>query len=297
MASAVKSLTLPASSDADFRTGSVLFVGNATVLIRYAGFCLLTDPNFLRRGERAHLGYGLRSERLTDPAFELERLPRLDLCLLSHLHEDHFDRRVALQLDRDLPIVTTVQAAATLAGRGFARVVPLAPWESLQVDKGGARLRITAMPARHGPRLVSRLLPAVNGSLLEFVENQSRQTRYRLYISGDTVAVDELRPIASRFPDIDLALLHLGGARLRGLLVSMDAEQGVRLLRLLAPRRAIPIHYNDYAIFKSPLSDFERRAKEAGLRDAVTFLAHGETYVFAGRQPRARAEPQPQSPG
>lgn len=41
-----------------------------------------------------------------------------------------------------------------------------------------------------------------------------------------------------------------------GRLVSMDARQGVQILRLIRPRTAIPIHYNDYIVFKSPLADF-----------------------------------------
>jgi hypothetical protein len=43
---------------------------------------------------------------------------------------------------------------------------------------------------------------------------------------------------------------------------------------------AIPIHYNDYEAFKSPLEDFERAINEAGLEDRVHYLAHGDTYGF-----------------
>src|SRR6478609_1186018 len=41
-----------------------------------------------------------------------------------------------------------------------------------------------------------------------------------------------------------------------GLTVTMDAEQGVELMRTVRPQLAIPIHYDDYEAFKSPLSDF-----------------------------------------
>ena len=40
------------------------FGGNATALLRIGGFTLLTDPNFLHRGQRAYLGYGLSTTRL-----------------------------------------------------------------------------------------------------------------------------------------------------------------------------------------------------------------------------------------
>ena len=65
-------------ASADFSTGSVFFVGTATVILRYAGFTILTDPNFLHASDHAHLGYGLTAQRLTDPALEIEDLPPLD---------------------------------------------------------------------------------------------------------------------------------------------------------------------------------------------------------------------------
>lgn len=57
-------LTLPAASENGngLATGSITFVGNATVIIRYGGLTILTDPNFLHRGDHVHLGYGLTSE-------------------------------------------------------------------------------------------------------------------------------------------------------------------------------------------------------------------------------------------
>ena len=105
-----KSLVLPAggaaaTSSSGFESGSIFFVGTATVIIRYAGFTILTDPNFLHKGDHVHLGYGLTSERLTNPAIDIEELPPLDLCVLSHMHEDHFDRLVEEKLDKALPIV------------------------------------------------------------------------------------------------------------------------------------------------------------------------------------------------
>src|SRR6476659_6244762 len=52
--------------------GSVQFIGTATVIIRYQGLTILTDPNFLHRGDHVHLGYGMHSERLTEPAISFE---------------------------------------------------------------------------------------------------------------------------------------------------------------------------------------------------------------------------------
>jgi L-ascorbate metabolism protein UlaG (beta-lactamase superfamily) len=198
--------------------------------------------------------------------------------LLSHFHGDHFDQVAERDLDRALPIVTTPQSANDLEERGFANCIPLEVWESLSVEKGSAKLRITATPARHGPPLVDLVLPDVMGSVLDVTRADGSASR--IYITGDTLVIDELREIPRRFPDIDIALLHLGGTRVLGILVSMDAKQGVEAMRIVDPALAIPIHYNDYDVFTSPLSDFQDEVRAAGLEDRVHYLSHGETYTF-----------------
>jgi len=140
------------------------------------------------------------------------------------------------------------------------------------------QLRITSMPGRHGPPLANLLLPEVMGSMLEFESPGTRP--FRLYLTGDTLIIDDLKEIPRRYPDVDLALLHLGGTRVLGLLVTMDAKQGIEMLRIVRPHRAIPIHYNDYDVFTSPLSDFQREVRAAGMQDRVEYLTHGESYRF-----------------
>jgi L-ascorbate metabolism protein UlaG (beta-lactamase superfamily) len=177
-------LDLPAGLAATATGGSAQFIGTATVLLRYGALTILTDPNFLHKGDHVHLGYGLHSQRLTDPAIEFDHLPPIDLVILSHMHEDHFDKLVQQKLKRDL------------------------------------------------------------------------------------------------------ALLHLGGTRILGVVkVTMDGKDGVRMLQLVAPHHAIPIHYDDYDVFKSPLSDFQREVASAGLSGKVTYLNRGDTYQFVPALP------------
>ena len=171
------------------REGSILFIGTAPVLIRYAGITILTDPNFLHRGERVHRGYGLHATRRTEPALTLDALPDVEVVLLSHMHEDHFDRRVSERLDHRLPIVTTGHAAAILRRRGFSSAHALPTWRALQVDRGATNVRITSVPARHGPAYVHRLLPPTMGSIVDF-ETPGR--KFRMYVSGDTLPFEGL---------------------------------------------------------------------------------------------------------
>jgi L-ascorbate metabolism protein UlaG (beta-lactamase superfamily) len=275
-----KIIVLPTKGEKpDLENGSIFFIGTATVILRYAGFTILTDPNFLHQGEEVHLHYGIKSPRLTNPAIEIEDLPPLDLIVLSHMHDDHFDRVAAQKLDKNIPIVTTHEATVELKQKGFNSTHSLNTWETITVSKGEVTLRITAMPGRHGPMLLASLLPPVIGSMLEF-QAPSGKTSFRLYITGDTLITQQLKEIPQRYSDIDLALLHLGGTKVFGVLLTMDAKQGVEALQIIAPQTAIPIHYNDYTVFKSPLEDFMQAVTAAGLEKQVKYLKHGETYNF-----------------
>ncbi|MEW2305535.1 MBL fold metallo-hydrolase [Streptomyces sp. NPDC006655] len=254
------------------------FVGNATVLLRYGALTLLTDPNFLHRGQYAYLGYGLSSRRLTEPAVDVRDPPRLDGIVLSHLHGDHWDRRARRHLDHAVPILSTPHAARRLRVlHGFPRTAGLRTWEGFTLRQGGDQVRVTALPGRHAGQAVLRgLLPPVMGSMLEFGP-AGGSPRLRLYVSGDTLVYDGLDEIARRFPAADLAVLHLGGTVLPGgFVVTMDGAQGAELARRLDPRAVLPVHYGDYTVMRSPLDAFLAEADALGLGDRLVHCRHGQ---------------------
>jgi L-ascorbate metabolism protein UlaG (beta-lactamase superfamily) len=275
--------------------GSVFFIGTATTVIQLGGFTLLTDPNFLHAGDHVHLGYGLKTRRLTNPAIDIHNLPELDLCLLSHMHGDHWDEVAQKNLDKELLIVSTHHAVKQLRKQGFRRLYPLETWEHMILQRQDTWLRITAMPAQHGPGALSALLPETMGSMLEWGRvsgGEESQTKYRMYISGDTLIHDDLLEIPRRFPDIDLALLHLGGTRGMGVLLTMDAHQGIQAISIIKPRLTIPIHHSDYDVFKSSLDEFKQYVSAAGLSGIVRYLDQGETYQFELEEERQSEKPE-----
>lgn len=169
-----------------------------------------------------------------------------------------------------------------------------------------AAFHVQAMPGKHvppGPLSVANDLlaavPPTNGWMLELGYGQESdfQCGYRIYITGDTLMVSDLQEIPRRFQeqgkDVDLMLIHLGGTTIPSpsiplLMVTMDAKQGVEMLRLIGADVTIPIHFDDYDVFVSPLSDFIEQAMKAGFDDKrVVQLERGEDYRFTVRNERA----------
>ncbi|MCJ1384189.1 hypothetical protein MMC17_007305 [Xylographa soralifera] len=286
---------------------SIYFVGTATTILEWQGLRLMTDPNFLHAGDHVHLGPGVTGTRLTNPAVDLHDLPPISLVLLSHYHADHFDAHVEASLRRDLPIVTTPHAKKCLVddkekegeGEKFTNVEAVEFWESLVVDVGGEGLgvKVTGMPGKHVPDGIIGTLndlagavPPTNGWMVELGKTKGQdvwECGYRIYISGDTLLVDDLKQIPERYKgqNIDLMLAHLGGTTIPSpsmplLMVTMNAEQGLGMVRLINPDLTIPIHYDDYDVFLSPLSDFKEVMEEAGLSDKVIYLDRGDQFRF-----------------
>ncbi|HEV7824436.1 MAG TPA: MBL fold metallo-hydrolase [Mycobacteriales bacterium] len=258
----------------DSSRGDLHFVGNATTVIRYGDITVLTDPNFLHRGQHAYLGYGLWTTRRTEPALQPEDLPPIDLVVLSHLHADHWDRVATRELDPTLPILTTKPAAKRLHQRRFRSAEGLDPWERRTITRRATTLRVTALPGAHARGLIAPLLPAVIGSLLEF--SGPDLPELKIYQSGDTLLVDRLEEIRQRCPDIDVGMIHLGGTRVLGMMVTMDGREGATWLKRLEPGLGVPIHYDDYTAFKSPLSDFLEEVKKQGVDVPLAVLDRGD---------------------
>ena len=252
---------------------SLQFIGTATTLLRVGAFTVLTDPNFLHGGQRAYLGKGLWSRRLTEPALQPADLPDLDAVVLSHLHGDHFDRVARAELTRDAPVVTTRHAARRLSRWGFP-AHGLRSWEQHRLESGDETLTIESLPAVHAFGVLGALLPPVMGSLLE--HRVAGAVRRRLYLSGDTLTGAHLDAIRERHPDVDVAVMHLGGTRVLFSTVTMDAPMGVEFLRRIRPAVAVPVHHDDYRVFRSPLVDFLTAADAAGTSTVVRTVARGE---------------------
>jgi L-ascorbate metabolism protein UlaG (beta-lactamase superfamily) len=242
----------------------VTYVGHATVLIELDGIRLLTDP--VLRNRVAHL-------RRHGPPPAPELRAGIDAVLISHLHHDHADLPSLRSLDRQTQLLAPAGAGEFLERAGFVNISELAPGEFATV----AGVRITAVPAVHrGHR--SPFGPQAETVGFVIAGEQ------RLYFAGDTDLFEGMEELAG---DLDLALLPVWGWGPNLGAGHLNPERAARVVALLAPRIAIPIHWGTSfplglaKLWPGPLSapprEFALRAAELAPQVEIRVLSPGES--------------------
>lgn len=102
---------------------------------------------------------------------------------------------------------------------------------------------------------------------------------------------DGIREVPRRYPDIPLAILHLGTTTLPGgMVVTLDEKHGCELVQIVEPRYAVPVHLDDYDVFRFSQAEFDREVAAHGLDDRIRRINRGQTMTFgADREPEVLA--------
>ncbi len=217
------------------------WIGHASFLLNLAGTRVLIDPVFSKR-------VGLKYRRHVRPGLMPQQLPAIDVLLVSHSHYDHLDAPSVSALDRRMTVVVPEGLGAWFRRRRFERVVELCWWEAVRVE----RLTITFVPARHWTQ---RSLWDYNRS--HWGGFVIADDQLALYHAGDTAWFDGFSAIGERFPELQLALLPIGGYEPGWFMERnhMTPEQALEAFAQLAARRMIPMHWGTFQLTDEPLRE------------------------------------------
>lgn len=260
----------------------VTWVGGPTMVIKFDSLTILTDP--VLGAEGFEMGdpnvadlHTVKLHRRLAP-FPSVELDSVDLVLLSHIHEDHFDQEAHASLSGTLPIIAPIADVEALTAKGFENVDGLRWGESRQLDAGTGRVTITATIAHHSrdPQ-IAKTLGSGNGYWIEFSNGDGKRT---IYWTGDTMPTSDVIDSIRSLGEPDLMVPHAGGVGTAGPLgrISMGAADVVALATEVRPRRILPIHHSTYAFYREPISELassnERRPYQLDL------AAEGATVVY-----------------
>jgi L-ascorbate metabolism protein UlaG (beta-lactamase superfamily) len=195
-------------------------VRHATLLLETSIGLVLVDP-MLRRA-RTTPPIENTPNPVRNPLVELpmpadEVVHDLDLCIVTHLHSDHFDDAADALLPRDLPILTQPESAEALRERAFTDVATSHP-------------QIAMTRGRHGTGEIGTAMGPVSGWVIDGV-----------YIAGDTIWCEDVAAALSEHAPHTI-VVNGGGARFRvGGPIVMDAAD-VGAVREATDARVVVVH-------------------------------------------------------
>ncbi|MBD0693493.1 Zn-dependent hydrolase [Streptomyces sp. CBMA123] len=248
---------------------TIQYVGGPTALIEVGGLRLLTDPTFDGPGEYP-IGTRVLA-KTAGPAVAAEDLGPVDAVLLSHdQHPDNLDTAGRSYLAAAPLVLSTAAARERLGGT----VRALADGEHVDLPRpDGGSLRVTAVPAQHGPDGSEHLVGEVTGFVLTGTGLPT------VYISGDNASLDVVRTIADRVGPVDVAVLFAGGAStplIPGAHLTLTSDQAAEAARILGARHVVPLHFEHWGHFTQGPETLTEAFAQTGAQDTLRLPKPGE---------------------
>jgi L-ascorbate metabolism protein UlaG (beta-lactamase superfamily) len=252
----------------------VTWLGHASFLLSLDGVTILTDPYLSAYASPVP---PLGPKRFVPPGLPVERLPPIDLLLLSHNHYDHMDLPTiaALSGKERVEVVVPLGLAGYFRERGYQRVQELDWYRATTV----AGLEVRALPAIHFSK---RTLLDRNRTLWTGYAIQGRAKR--IYFAGDTAYGPVFRELGKELAGFDLGLVPIGAYEPRELMKGSHAspEEAVQIAQELGIARMVAMHWGTIRLTEEPAFEppqrFRAAATAAGLgADAAWVVRIGET--------------------
>lgn len=216
----------------------VSYVTHATALVQIDQLNLLLDPIW-----SAYTGpnrfFGAHSYH--NPGFSIDKLPPVDVVLISHNHYDHMDLPTLMDLQDlyDPVFIVPLGNRDYLVNAGLNSVVELNWWEEHEVNGH----RITVVPARHASmRTNAGYKQTLWGGFV--VSGSAGNVAY----AGDTGFASHFEKIHQRFGDMRLAILPIGAYLPRWFMQEnhMSPDDALKAFDVLGAQSGMAVHFGTF---------------------------------------------------
>lgn len=243
----------------------ITWIGHSSTLIEIDGMRVLTDPVWDQRASPLRWA---GPKRFFDAPLALEKLPRLDVVLVSHDHYDHLGESTIRKLARmqsmcDVEWVTTLGVGEIIEQYGVKRrrITELDWTESVS----NAALEITAVPSRHfsGRSMFNRFETLWSAFVL-------KGPKHKVYFGADSGWWEGFTAIGAEHGPFDLTMLEIGAYNELWKDVHMGPDGAAQAFADLGGKGLLmPIHWGlfDLALhgWRQPMQRMLEVADEKGI--------------------------------
>ena len=249
------------------------WIGHATFLIKLGNTTIITDPVFSKNAGPLIFG----PKRFTEPALNLNEIPKTDLFLLTHNHYDHQDMSTIRRYPyKDSKVLVPLKLGKYFTRYRFKDVTELDWYDEIKVNDD---LKVTLLPAVHWSK---RSLTDTNKTLWGnfLIEYKDK----KIFFACDTGVGNIYKELGNKFGPIDLTLINIGAYNFYPMMPYKDKsayhtnpEEALSIAQDLKSKKVIGTHWGTFVLSLEPIMEppvrFKDNAEKYGFKkeDAIVF--------------------------
>ena len=248
------------------------WIGHATFLIKLGNTTIITDPVFSKNAGPLIFG----PKRFTEPALNLNEIPKTDLFLLTHNHYDHQDMSTIRRYPyKDSKVLVPLKLGKYFSRYRFKDVNEMDWYEEIKVNND---LKVTFLPAVHWSK---RSLTDTNKTLWGnfLIEYKDK----KIFFACDTGVGNIYKELGNKFGPIDLTLINIGAYNFYPMMPYKDKsayhtnpEEALSVAQDLKSEKVIGMHWGTFVLSLEPIMEppvrFKDNAEKYGFNKEDTII-------------------------
>ena len=248
----------------------IAWIGHATFLIKLGDTTIITDPLFSRNAGPLIFG----PKRYIDPAIPLNKIPKINLFLLTHNHYDHLDYRTIKKFPhKEAKVIVPLKLSKYFTKNKFNDVEEIDWYQETQINND---IKITLLPAVHwSKRTLTDTNKTLWGSFL--IEYKGK----KIFFACDTGYGNIYKELGNKYGPIDITFINIGAYDFRPMfeksVYHTNPEEALNIGKDLNSKKLIGMHWGTVVLSLEPIMEppvrFKNSAEKYGYqkKDAMIF--------------------------
>lgn len=251
---------------------TVQLIRNATLVIEYNGKKILLDPMLSPKGAIDSWA-GIQKNPTVELTMPVENIVKdVDLVIVTHTHEDHFDQPASKTLNKSIPVIIQPADQDFFKKEGFVNAAVL---EDHKVWNG---ITIHRLDGKHGTGELLKMMGKTSGFVLQ-AKNQPT-----VYIVGDAIWTEDIKNTIKKFKP-DYIIVNSGGALIKGFENSpiiMNETQTMALIAESGKAKVIAVHMDALDHCFTTRAVLKKKAAELNISsDKLTIPEDGDVITLS----------------